>query len=60
MILHMPQQKIESPVVQINGTNIERVNDLHCVGITINIHLNWESHINERAKKNYQNNWNVK
>ena len=26
MIFHMPQKKIESPVLQIDGTNIECVN----------------------------------
>ena len=51
MIFHMPQKKTESPVLQIDGTNIECVNDFNFLGITINIHLNWESHINKIANK---------
>ena len=40
MKFHMAQKKIKSPVLQIDGTNIECVNYFNFLGITINIHLN--------------------
>ncbi len=51
MILHMPQKKIEYPVLQIDGAHIECVNDFNFLGITINNHLNWQSHTNKIANK---------
>ena len=42
MIFHMHQKKIESTVLQIDGTNIECVNYFYFLCITININLNWE------------------
>ena len=51
MIFHMPQKKIEYPVLQIDGAYIECVNDFNFLGITINNHLNWQSHTNKIANK---------
>ena len=51
MIFHIPQKKIEFPVLHIDGTNIECVNYFIFLGITIYIHLNWGSHINKIANK---------
>ena len=44
MIFHMPQKKVEKPVLQINGTIIEYVNNVNFLGIAINSHLNCDSH----------------
>ena len=49
MIFHMPQKKVEKPVLLINVTVIEYVNN--CLGITLNNHFNWDSHINKVAHK---------
>ena len=50
MIFRMLQMKVELPVLQIDGIDIECVN-LYFLGITLNTHLNWESHINKIANK---------
>ena len=47
MIFHMPQKKLEKPVLLVNGTVIEYVNNFNFLGITLNNHLNWDSHINK-------------
>ena len=51
MIFHMPQKKVEKPVLLVNGTVIEYVNNLNFLGITLNNHLDWDSHINKVAHK---------
>ena len=51
MIFHMPQKKVEKPVLLVNGTVIEYVNNFNFLGITLNNHLNWDSHINKVARK---------
>ena len=48
----MPQKKVGKPGLQINGTIIANVNNF--LGITINNHLHWDSHINKVAKKVYK------
>ena len=47
MAFRMPQKKIIQPNIQINGSNIEFVENLMFLGITINNKLNWSSHINK-------------
>ena len=49
MIFHMPQKKVEKPVLLVNLTVIEYVNNF--LGITLNNHLNLDSHINKVAHK---------
>ena len=49
MIFHMPQKKVEKPVLLVNGTVIDYVNNFNFLGITLNNHLNWDSHINKVA-----------
>ena len=51
MALHMPQKKIIHPIIQINGSNIEFVDNFVFLGITINNKLNWNSHINKVTNK---------
>ena len=45
MVFHMPQKNILIPQLQLAGTNIEFVDNFNFLGITINKHLNWNSHI---------------
>ena len=51
MALHMPHKKIIQPNIQINGSNIEFVENFVFLGITINNKLNWNSHINKVTNK---------
>ena len=51
MIFQMPQKKVEKPVLLINGTVIEYVNNFNFLGITLNNHLNYDSHIHKVAHK---------
>ena len=45
MVFHMPQKSILIPQLQLAGTNIEFVDNFNFLGITINKHLNWNSHL---------------
>ena len=51
MAFHMPQKKVRLPHLKIAGTNIEFVDNFNFLGITINKHLNWTSHINNVSVK---------
>ena len=51
MAFQMPQNKIIQPNIQINGSNIEFVDNFVFLGITINNKLNWNSHINKVTNK---------
>ena len=54
MAFRMPQKKIIQPnnnIIQINGSNIEFVENCMFLGITINNKLNWNSHINKVTNK---------
>ena len=48
---HMPQKIIQLPLLQIAGTNIEFVDNFNFLGLTINKHLTWTSHINILSAK---------
>ena len=43
MIFHKPQKKVEFPLLQINGTEIERVQEFNYLGIQLNEHLTWKN-----------------
>ena len=51
MIFHKPQKKVECPLLQINGTEIERVQEFNYLGIQLNEHLTWKNHVNKIANK---------
>ena len=51
MVFRMPQKKIIQPNIQINGSNIEFVENFIFLGITINNKLNWNRHINKVTNK---------
>ena len=46
MLFHMTQNKlIIVPTIQINGTIIEIVDNVNCLGIILNKHLNSNPHV---------------
>ena len=47
MIFHMPQKHITILSLNIDNTKIERFAEFNFWGLTINQHLNWNSHINK-------------
>ena len=53
MVFHNKQKKIEDhiPQISINGKLIERVTDFNFLGIIINEHLDWSSHISKISNK---------
>ena len=60
MAFHMPQKKVRLPHLKIAGTNIEFVDNFNFLGITINKHLNWTSHIDNVSVKISKNYWDPK
>ena len=58
MIFHMPQKKVQLPLLQIAESNIEYVDNSNFLGININKHLNWSSHID--GFQNIKNHTSVK
>ena len=51
MIFHKPQKRIPSLKLILNDTNIDRVSNFDFLGITLNEHLNWKSHIDQIANR---------
>ena len=51
MAFHMPQKICQVPLLQIAGINIEFVVNYNFLGITINKHLNWTSHVDILSAK---------
>ena len=51
MIFHCPQRKINIPVLKINVTNIEYVENFDLLGITLNQYMNWKTHISKLSNK---------
>ncbi len=51
MIFHSHKRKVESLQLIINNTEIERVQELNFLGLTLDEHLNWNSHINKISSK---------
>ena len=47
----MPHKIIQLPLLQIAGTNIEFIDNFNFIGLTINKHLTWTSHINILSAK---------
>ena len=44
MVFHMPQKRIQLPLIKIAGEDIAFVDNFNFHGIIINKHLNWTSH----------------
>ena len=51
MIFHMPQKKIEKLHLIMNNTHIDMVSNFDFLGLTLNEHLNWKSHIDKISNK---------
>jgi hypothetical protein len=52
MIFHMRQkQNVYKPTIYIDGIEIECVDSFDFLGITLDKHLNWNSHVNKIANK---------
>ena len=45
MVFHMPQKRIQLPLLKIAGSDIEFVENFNFLGIIINKHLNWTSDV---------------
>ena len=45
MIFHMPQKNISVPHLEIDGTEIEYIQNFNFLGIIIDNNLNWNSHL---------------
>ena len=51
MLFHTYQKMIKTCVPKINNTNIEKVEELHFLGLTLDTHLNWEIHSENISNK---------
>ena len=51
MVFHRKQKQVDEINVQINGTQIERVESFNFLGIMMDENLTWKSHIEMVAKK---------
>ena len=47
MIFHMPQRKLNPPIVKIDEIQLEPISNFNFVGIIINENINWSKHINK-------------
>ena len=45
MVFHMPQKRIQLLLIKIAGEDIAFVDNFNFLGIIINKHLNWISHV---------------
>ena len=50
MVFHQPIKKVTLSVLTMNGTQIECTDNLNFLGIDLNKHMNWKSHVNIIAK----------
>ena len=51
MVFHMPQKRIQLPFRRIAGEDIAFVDNFNFLGIIINKHLNWTSHVDMLTAK---------
>ena len=51
MVFHHPNKKPINNQLKINNINIERVTDFCFLGLTINEHLTWKTHIDKISNK---------
>ena len=51
MVFHVPKKKVSLPILRINGTIVEFVDNFVFLGIKINNHLNWNNHNTNVANK---------
>ncbi len=51
MIFYIPQKKVDPLQLNIENTFIDRVCDISVLGLIVNEHLNWKSHIDIKTCK---------
>ncbi len=51
IIFHMPPKKISHLHLNVENTAIDQVSDFNFLGLTINEHLNWKSHLDKLSNK---------
>ena len=51
MIFHMPQKKVKPLQLLIENTIVEKAQEFNFLGLTLNEHMNWKSHINNLSNK---------
>ncbi len=51
MIFHTPQKKINPLQLKIDNLIIDRIKEFIILGLTLNEHLNWKSHVDKIANK---------
>ena len=51
MIFKQVNKKTEPLSLKIENTNIERVTDFNCLGLTISDNLEWKNHVQKIANK---------
>ena len=51
MLFHQPQRRVTIPKLKINNTLIECVDKFNYLGLIINKHLKWNSHVNKIGNK---------
>ena len=47
MILHMPQRKLNPPIITMDEIQLEPISNFHFLGILINENIKWSKHINK-------------
>ena len=47
MMFHTPQKVVPRLILKMNNIELEPTTDFNCLGIIINKHLSWKSHINQ-------------
>ncbi len=47
----MQNKAVDNFTLNINGTNIERVDELNFLGLTLDTNLNWNKHIEKVSNK---------
>ena len=45
MVFHTHQRIVQPPVIRIENTNVEYLSEFNFLGIIIDQHLSWKSHI---------------
>ena len=51
IIFHMPQNRVEIPLIKINNVNIECVTNFDFLGVLIDKKLSWNGHIDKISLK---------
>ena len=54
MVFHMPKERMQLQLLRIAGADIEVVDNFNFLGIIINKHLNWTSHVDMLTAKLYK------